>query len=152
MAFGESISGYSFFDCTLRVPEFSFGTLTCWSCWLIISIGDSNITSFFMLYWCIWWDIWHADYEIDYLDWGFWFFLCFIAMFVEYIDMLIILIAYLVSLSIVILFFAMIVLIALHIWIYCYTSFDLTCRLSRLYILLFVFVQGICITFSPDLS
>ena len=87
-------------------------------------------------------------------DWLSWLrilsFLCFVAMFVEYIDMLIILIAYLVSLSIVILFFAMIVLIALHIWIYCYTSFDLTCRLSRLYILLFVFEQGICITFSSD--
>ena len=66
--------------------------------------------------------------------------------------MLIALIAYLDSLSIVILIFAMIVLIALHIWIHCYTSFDLTCRLSRLYILLFVFVQGICITFSSDLS
>ena len=151
MAFGESISGYSFFDCTLRVPEFSFGTLTCWSCWLIISIGDSNITSFFMLHWYI-----CMRYLTCWLwDWLSWlrilFFLC--ASFpclLSNTDMLIILIDHLALLSIVILFFAMIVLIALHIWIYCYTSFDLTCRLSGLYILLIVFEHDICITFSSD--
>ena len=46
--------------------------------------------------------------------------------------MLIVLIAYLISLS-------MAILIALHVWIHCYTSFDLTCRFSRLYILLIIF-------------
>ena len=78
------------------------------------------------------------------------FFLCFISMIVEYNDILIILIDHLALLSIVILIFAMIVLIALHIWIHCYTSFDLTCRLSGLYILLIVFEHDICITFSSD--
>ena len=78
------------------------------------------------------------------------FFLCFISMIVEYTDILIILIDHLALLSIVILIFAMIVLTTLHIWIHCYTSFDLTCRLSGLYILLIVFEHDICITFSSD--
>ena len=124
-----------------------------WSCWLIILVGDSNIASFLMLNWYI-----CMRYLTCWLwDWLSWlrilFFLC--ASFpclLSNTDMLIILIDHLALLSIVILIFAMIVLIALHIWIYCYTSFDLTCRLSRLYILLFVFEQGICITFSSDLS
>ena len=64
--------------------------------------------------------------------------------------MLIVFIAYLVSLSIVIMIFSMIVLMALHIWIHCYTSFDLTCRLSRLYILLVVFEHGVLITIHLD--
>ena len=66
--------------------------------------------------------------------------------------MLIALIAYLDSLSIVILIFAMIVLIALHIWIHCYTSFDLTCQLSGLYIILTVFVHDVRITIHLDCS
>ena len=63
--------------------------------------------------------------------------------------MLIVLIAYLISLSIVILIFSMIVLIALHVWIHCYTSFDLTCRFSGIYILLIIFEHGILITIHP---
>ena len=54
---------------------YSFGTLTCWLCWLIILIEDSNIAMF----------------------------LCFIAIFIWDIDMLIVLIDYLTCLSIVIL-------------------------------------------------
>ena len=52
---------------------YSFGTLTCWLCWLIILIKDSDIATF----------------------------LCFIAIFVWDIDMLIVLIDYLACLSIV---------------------------------------------------
>ena len=103
MAFGESISGYSSFDCTLRVPELSLGTLTCWSCWSIILIGDYDIASFFMPHWYIcmrYLTCWLCDR----LSWlRILIFLCFIAMFVEYIDMLIILIDHLALLSIVIL-------------------------------------------------
>ena len=69
-------------------------------------------------------------------------------MFVWGIDMLIVLIAYLISLSIVILIFAMIILIALHVWIRCW--FDLTWRFSGLYIILIVFDHGILITIHPD--
>ena len=50
--------------------------------------------------------------------------------------MLIVSITHLISLSIVILIFAMIVLIALHVWIHCCISFELTCRFSGLYIIL----------------
>ena len=60
-------------------PSFHFGTLTCWSCWLIILVGDYDIASFFMLHWYIclryltcwlWWLI--------RIDRGFWdsYFLC----------------------------------------------------------------------------
>ena len=55
--------------------------------------------------------------------------------------MLIVLIAYLISLSIVILIFAMIILIALHVWICCW--FDLTCRFSGSHILLIVFEHDV---------
>ena len=115
MAFGESISGYSSLDCTLRVPELSLKTFD-----MLIML-------------------------VDYFGWGFWYsqflhasliylyeifdmlimrliiliedfvFLCFISMLVEYTDMLIILIDHLALLSIVILFFSMIILIALHV-------------------------------------
>ena len=64
--------------------------------------------------------------------------------------MLIVLIAYLISLSIVILIFAMIVWIALQVWIHCYTSFDLTCQFSGLYILLIVFGHDVHIAIHPD--
>ena len=62
--------------------------------------------------------------------------------------MLIVLIAYLISLSIVILIFAMIILIALHVWIRCW--FDLTCRFSGSYIFLVVFKHDVCITIHFD--
>ena len=62
--------------------------------------------------------------------------------------MLIVLIAYLISLGIVILIFSMIILITLHVWIRCW--FDLTCRFSGLYIILIVFEHGILITIHPD--
>ena len=64
--------------------------------------------------------------------------------------MLIVLIAHFVSLSIVILIFAMIILIALHVWIRCCISFDLTCQFSGLCIILIVFEHDICITIPPD--
>ena len=76
MTFDESISGYSLLDCTLRVPEFSLGTLT----WLIGLI--------------------------DYLDWRFWHsdFLCASLIYLfEIFDMLIILIDHFVLLSALIL-------------------------------------------------
>ena len=60
------------------------------------------------------------------------------------------LIVYLISLSIVILIFAMIVWIVWHVWIHCYTLFDLTCRFSGLYILLIVFEHDVCITIHFD--
>ena len=66
--------------------------------------------------------------------------------------MLIVLFTYLISLSIVILVFAMIVLIALHVWIHRYTSFDLTCQFSGLYILLIVFLAWCSYHYSPWLS
>ena len=74
------------------------------------------------------------------IDRGFWdsYFLCLIAMFVWGIGMLIVLIAYLISLSILILIFAMTILIALHVWIRRW--FDLTCRFSSLHIILIVFL------------
>ena len=152
MALGESISGYSSLDCTLRVPKFSLGTLTCWSCRLISLIGDSDIASFFVLHWyiCL---IWHADCDDRFIlveDSEISISLCFITIFVWDIDMLIVLIVYLISLSIVIMIFAMIVLITLHVWIHCYTSFDVTCRLSRLCILLIVFEHDVCITIYLD--
>ena len=78
MAFDESIRGYSLLDCTLRVPEFSLGTLT----WLIVLV--------------------------DYLDWRFWHsdFLCASLIYLfEIFDMVIILIDHLALLSIVILIF-----------------------------------------------
>ena len=87
------------------------------------------------------WDIWHADYDdwfilIEDSEIAIFFVLhCHIRLrywHADCIDCLSI------SLSIVILIFAMIVLIALHVRIPCYTSFDLTCRLSGLYILLIV--------------
>ena len=59
--------------------------------------------------------------------------------------MLIVLITYLISLSIAI-------LIALHIWIHCYTLFDLTCRFSRLYILLIIFWAWCSYHYSSWLS
>ena len=76
MAFDESISGYSLLDCTLRVPEFSLGTLT----WLIVLV--------------------------DYLDWRFWHsdFLCASSIYLfEIFDMLIILIDHFILLSALIL-------------------------------------------------
>ena len=76
MAFDESISGYSLLDCTLRVLEFSLGTLT----WLIGLV--------------------------DYLDWRFWHsdFLCASSIYLfEIFDMLIILIDHFILLSALIL-------------------------------------------------
>ena len=64
--------------------------------------------------------------------------------------MLIVLIAHFVLLSIVILIFSMIILIALHVWIRCCISFDLTCQFSGLCIILIVFEHDICITIHPD--
>ena len=64
--------------------------------------------------------------------------------------MLILLIAYLITLSIVILIFAMTVLIALHVWIHFYISFGFPCRFSGLYIIVFVFEHDVCITIHPN--
>ena len=64
--------------------------------------------------------------------------------------MLIVSIAHFVPLSIVILIFAMIVLIILHVWIHCCILFDLTCRFSGLYIILLVFEHDVCITIHLD--
>ena len=64
--------------------------------------------------------------------------------------MLIVSIAHLVSLSIVILIFAMIILITLHVWIHCCISFDFTCRFSGLYIILIFFEHDVCITIHLD--
>ena len=118
MAFGESISGYSSLDCTLRVPELSLKTFD-----MLIMLVD-------YFGWGFWYSQFlHASliylYEIfDMLimrliilieDFVFFFFFFFISMFVEYTNMLIILIDHLALLSIVILFFSMIILIALHV-------------------------------------
>ena len=152
MTFDESISGYSLLDCTLRVPEFSLGTLACWSCWLIILIGDSNIASFLMLHWYI-----CMRYLTCWLwDWLSWLriliFLCFIAMFVEYIDMLIILIDHLALLSIVILILPCLfwllhmyrLTIVYHlIWHDCF---------SRLYIILIIMEHAIIVRYSSWLA
>ena len=78
-------------------------SLTCWSCWLIILVGDSNIASFLMLHWYI-----CMRYLTCWLwDWLSWlripmscFLLCFIDVFVWDIDMPIILITLIVLLSI----------------------------------------------------
>ena len=78
------------------------------------------------------------------------FFLCFIVIFVWDINILIVSINHLVLLSIVIMIFAMIVLIALHLWIHFCISFDLTCQFSSLYIILIIFEHDICITIHPD--
>ena len=66
MAFDESINGYSLLDCTLRVPEFSLGTLT----WLIVLVDyldwgfwHSDFLCASLIYFV--WDIWHVDYD----DW-----------------------------------------------------------------------------------
>ena len=64
--------------------------------------------------------------------------------------MLIVSIAHLVSLSIVILIFSMIILIALHVWIHCCISFDLTCQFSGVYIILIFFEHDVCITIHLD--
>ena len=64
--------------------------------------------------------------------------------------MLIVLIAYLISLSIVILIFAMTVLIALHVQIHWYISIDLARWFTCLYILSVVFEHGVLITIHPD--
>ena len=56
-------------------------------------------------------------------------------------------IAYLTLLSIVILVFAMIVLIALHVWIHFYIPFGSTYWFTCLYIILIVFEHDVCITF-----
>ena len=66
---------------------------------------------------------------VDHLDWGFWHSVSFCASLIylfEILDMLITSIAYLALLSVVILTFAIIVLIALHVWIHCYIPFDST--------------------------
>ena len=76
--------------------------------------------------------------------------LYFIAIFVWDIYMLIVSIAHFALLSIVILICAMIVLIALHVWIHCCISFYLTHWFSGLYILLIVFEHGVCIIIHPD--
>ena len=66
MTFDESISGYSLFDCTLRVLEFLLGTLT----WLIVlfdyldwGFWHSDFLCASLIYFV--WDIWHVDYD----DW-----------------------------------------------------------------------------------
>ena len=71
------------------------------------------------------------------------FSLCLIIIFVWDIDMLIVSIVHLVSLSIVIPILAMTILIALHVWIRCYIFIDLTCWFSSLYILLIVFEHDV---------
>ena len=59
MAFDESIGGYLFLDCTLRVPDiigcmlgclFLLGTLTCWLWRLFILIEDSDCGDFYFYF------------------------------------------------------------------------------------------------------